>query len=321
MRVLNGPSDYAMRLGSDGQLGRFAPNHWLRRALHATVVDQAEATLLPGDAVAGVQVRRHSAVATLASGRTLTAALVVAADTRRSRLRTQQGIGAALHDYRQRMLVCPVEHARPHHETATAWFEYGQTLVTLPLNGGRSSAVMTLPEAEAGRLLALDDDTFGRELTRRYRGRLGAMVPAGSRHAVPVVTAYAHRFVSRRFALLGDAAVGMHPTTAHGFNFGLLGQQALARELRAAVASGREPADPAALSRYEAAHRAETRLFFTGAEALMRLYAAGDSLPARILRSGALRLGNLPPFRTALEARMRDPEQILAGSSTKPTVA
>ena len=171
---------------------------------------------------------------------------------------------------------------------------------------------MTVAEPDAARLLALDDGAFGREVTRRYRARLGAMNPVGTRHAVPVVTVYADRFVGRRFALLGDAAVGMHPTTAHGFNFGMLGQHALAQEVRGAAAAGQDVADPASLARYQAAHRAETRLFFTGAEALMRLYAAGDSLPARLLRNGALRLGNLPPFRDVLASRMRDPDRGMA---------
>lgn len=322
MRVLNGPSDYAMQLGgaagADGMLGRFAPNHWLRRSLYTSVQAQSAATVLAGARVTGVEVKRGEAVARLASGRALTAGLVVAADTRRSQLRTQQGIGATLHDYKQRMLVCPVAHELPHGETATAWFEYGQTLVTLPLNnvrsapgGGCSSAVMTVSEADAARLLALDDAAFGREVTRRYRGRLGAMRPVGRRQGVPVVTAYAHRFVGRRFALLGDAAVGMHPTTAHGFNFGLLGQHALAEAVRGAS----DVADPAMLARYEAAHRSETRLFFIGAEAIMRLYAAGDSLPARLLRNGALRLGNLPPLRAALAARMREPDKLVRSHS------
>ncbi len=313
MQVLNGPSDYAMQFGSvgaDGGLGRFVPNHWLRRALHAAVQHQPGVTIWPGVSVASVQAASDTATAVLSTGQTLKARLVVAADTRRSRLRQQQRIPATLHDYGQTMLVCPVSHPRPHHETATAWFEYGRTLVTLPLNGGRSSAVMTLDPADAAALLRLDDDRFGRELTRRYRGRLGPMHPVGQRHAVPVVTAYAARFVGRRFALLGDAAVGMHPTTAHGFNFGMLGQHALAREVVAALAAGRDIADPAALRRYEAAHRSETRLFFTGAEAIMRLYAAGDGLAARLLRDGALRIGNLPPLRQLLTACMRDPDQI-----------
>ncbi len=312
MQVLNGPSDYAMQFGAitagDGPVGRFVPNHWLRRALHGVVQDQHGAELLPGRSVASVRVKDGAAIATLSDEQALRTRLVVAADTRRSRLRQQQGISASLHDYGQRMMVCPVAHPRPHHETATAWFEYGRTLVTLPLNGGRSSVVMTLGEADAAALLRLDDAAFGAEVTRRYHGRLGPMRPVGARHAVPVVTTYARHFAGRRFALLGDAAVGMHPTTAHGFNFGLLGQHALARELRAAIAAGQDVADPAALRRYEAAHRAETRLFFLGAEAVMRLYAAGDSLPARLLRDAALRLGNLPPLRQALTARMRDPD-------------
>ncbi len=312
MQVLNGPSRYAMHFGGgrpgEGPIGRFVPNHWLRRSLHAVVCAQAGTAVLAGVSVASVRSEGGGSVATLSDGQTLRAQLVVAADTRRSRLRQQQGIGASMNDYRQRMLVCPVAHTLPHRETATAWFEYGRTLVTLPLNGGCSSAVMTLGEADAAALLRLDDDAFGAEVTRRYRNRLGTMRPVGGRHAVPVVTTYAQRFVGRRFALLGDAAVGMHPTTAHGFNFGLLGQHALARALLTAVAAGRGVADPGCLRDYEAAHRAETRLFFLGTEAIMRLYAAGDSLPARLLRDAALRLGNLPPFRQALTARMRDPD-------------
>ncbi len=71
---------------------------------------------------------------------------------------------------------------------------------------GRTLPDWVTGEANATALLRMDDAAFGRELTRRYRGRLGAMRPVGGRHAVPVVTAYAARFVGRRFALLGDAS-------------------------------------------------------------------------------------------------------------------
>ena len=311
MQVLNGPSRYAMQFGGEGAetVGRFVPNHQLRRSLHGVVREQTTASIIAGHAVSSMRVQGDCVTAGLSDGRTLTTRLVVAADTRRSTLRQQQGIAVSLHDYRQRMLVCPVCHPVPHCETATAWFEYGRTLVTLPLNGGRSSAVLTVSEADAAALLGMDDTAFGEEITRLYHGRLGPMRPVGRRQGVPVVTTYAQRFVGRRFALLGDAAVGMHPTTAHGFNFGLLGQDSLASVLRKAVSTGRDVADPVSLQRYEAAHRAETRLFFLAAEAIMRLYAAGDSFPARLLRDSALRIGNLSPFRQALTARMRDPDR------------
>ncbi|MCQ8239478.1 FAD-dependent monooxygenase [Rhizosaccharibacter radicis] len=319
MRVLNGASRYAMHFGGgaapnpDGLLGRFVPNHALRRALHRRARALPGVFILPGQSATAMQATRDGAILVRNAGAPLRAGLVVAADTRRSRLRAQQRIGALCHDYRQRMLVCPVTHERSHDDTATAWFEYGRTLVTLPMNNNRSSAVMTLPNDDADAMLALDDAAFGVELTRRYRGRLGTMRPDGGRHAVPVFTAYASRFVGRRFALLGDAAVGMHPTTAHGFNFGLLGAAALATALRGALEQGREVADAGALSAFEAAHRAETRLFFGAAETLMRLYAGGEALPARLLRDGALRIGNLPPVRRMLEARMREPDDAHAG--------
>ena len=215
MRVLNGPSHYAMHFGaggrapSDGMLGRFAPNRWLRRALFEVVARQPDVTILAGRRVERAAVEGDRVSMALDDGGRLRARLLVAADTRRSRLRAQFGIGAATHDYGQTMMVCPVVHPVAHEQTATAWFEYGRTLVTLPLNGGQSSAVLTLPNAEAGRLMALEDAVLGAALTRLYRNRLGSMTPVGARHAVPVVTSYARRFEAPD----GPAMNGLPPQT------------------------------------------------------------------------------------------------------------
>ena len=54
----------------------------------------------------------------------------------------------------------------------------------------------------------------------------------------PLVGVYARRFVARRFALAGDAAVGMHPVTAHGFNLGLDSVARLTDMARQAVRCG-----------------------------------------------------------------------------------
>ena len=61
MQVLNGPSSYAMQFGAagaaDGPVGRFVPNHWLRRALHDVVRAQPGAEVLAGRSVASVRAR------------------------------------------------------------------------------------------------------------------------------------------------------------------------------------------------------------------------------------------------------------------------
>ncbi|MDM9553679.1 hypothetical protein QU926_08420 [Pseudomonas asiatica] len=78
-----------------------------------------------------------------------------------------------------------MDHELPHRQTAWEWFGYGQTLALLPLNGNRSSLVLTLPPREIERLRGLDEDAFARELERRIDHRLGAMQLASSRHAYP----------------------------------------------------------------------------------------------------------------------------------------
>ena len=72
MQVLNGPSRHAMQFGAtsatDGPVGRFAPNHWLRRALHQIVQEQAGAVMMPECSVAIVRDRGDAALATLSDG-------------------------------------------------------------------------------------------------------------------------------------------------------------------------------------------------------------------------------------------------------------
>jgi 2-polyprenyl-6-methoxyphenol hydroxylase-like FAD-dependent oxidoreductase len=87
------------------------------------------------------------------------------------------------------------------------------------------------------------------------------MTLASTRHAYPLVAVYPRRLTAPRFACVGDAAVGMHPVTAHGFNFGLLGTDALARGVLSAHAAHRDVASNALLRAYEQTHRRATRPF------------------------------------------------------------
>ncbi|MCL4722333.1 MAG: monooxygenase, partial [Gammaproteobacteria bacterium] len=114
----------------------------------------------------------------------------------------------------------------------------------------------------------------------------------------------AQRFVGQRFALLGDAAVGMHPVTAHGFNFGLYGVDALTRAMGAARLRGGDIGGMDVLSRYQAEHRRVTRPIYLGTNALVGLFT-NDDLPARVLRSAVLRIANrLPPLKAGITRQL-----------------
>lgn len=236
----------------------------------------------------------------------LRAPLLVAADSRFSETRRAMGIAADLHDFGRSMLVCRIAHADPHHGVAWEWFGRGQTRALLPLREHLASAVLTVPGDEAQRLAALPPDAFARELEARYEGRLGAIELASTVHAYPLVSTWAHAFVAGRCALAGDAAVGMHPVTAHGFNLGLAGVARLADAIAAGVAQHGDAGHPLPLARYERAHRRESRVLYAGTRAVVELFGA-DRTPLRPLRRAVLgTMRALPPLRRALAAGLID---------------
>lgn len=304
-RVQDGVSPFALDIGGgqgqDAPLGWLVANHRLRQAAFEAALAHPGVTLLDGAGVACLRRHPDRVEATLDDGLVLQADLLVAADGRLSALRRQLGVGAELHELGRSMLVCHVAHAQPHHGVALEWFAYGATVALLPLTGAVSSLVLTLSPQRAAAMLQLDETAFSAEVSRLCEGRLGAMRMASTRHVYPLVSSYARRLAGARFALAGDAAVGMHPVTAHGFNFGLGGVGRLADALDGHADAGA----PAPLQAYARAHRRATWPLYAATQLVARLYA--DERPgARLLRGGALRLAAaVPPFRQALQHHLQ----------------
>ena len=144
---------------------------------------------------------------TLASGDTLSAALVVAADSRFSETRRNMGIEAQTHDFARVAIVCRMAHERPHGGVAFECFQYGGTLAVLPMPGELSSIVITVSADHAREIAAMSDTRFSDDVGERFGQRLGRMTLASERVSYPLVGVHADRFVAKRFALIGDAAV------------------------------------------------------------------------------------------------------------------
>ncbi|MGC9162716.1 MAG: 5-demethoxyubiquinol-8 5-hydroxylase UbiM [Thiomonas sp.] len=322
--VMNGEDRHPMRvapLRGKSALGALVPNQQIRRAAWAAVQGQQGLTLFDRHRVGAirttadeVQIELQPVVepaaaehtGTAAAARPIRARLLIAADSRFSDTRRKMGIGADAHDFGKTMLVCRMRHEQPHHHTAWEWFGFGQTLALLPLSEHLSSVVLTLPPHEMQALLELPDADFEQDITRRYQGRLGRMTRAGSRHTYPLIGVYAQRFVGPRFALIGDAAVGMHPVTAHGFNFGLHGVELLSREILAAARAGTDIAAPERLQRFEAAHRRATRPLYLATQAIATLYT-DDRRPARLVRRLVLDASSrFGPLRLAIATALSE---------------
>ena len=307
-RVLNGLSlrglNIEHRHGNKEELGYLVSNHRIRRAAYEAVRASEHVTLITGVRVEDLRTDGDGGYVTLADGRTLGARLIVAADSRFSAARRAMGIPARMHDFGKTMMVCQVEHELAHDHVAWEWFDYGQTLALLPMNGERASVVLTLPQHEMQPLVAMTPEAFSEAITARFNRRLGAMRLTSTRHCYPLVTVYADRFVGQRFALMGDAAVGMHPVTAHGFNFGLKGADTLRRGIQKAHATGADFASNAVLRSYESAHRRATLPLFLATHTVAKLYTT-ESLPGRVLREAFLGLGErITPFKRLVAATL-----------------
>ncbi|GGK05060.1 5-demethoxyubiquinol-8 5-hydroxylase UbiM [Pseudomonas matsuisoli] len=307
-KVLNGPSafslDFAARPRQATELGWLVPNQQIRRAAWTAADGQERLRLIDGVSVNAIETRVDDMQVTLSDGRLITTQLVVAADNRFSAIRRLLGIGASVRDFGRSMLVCRMRHERDHAHTAVEWFGYGKTLALLPLDEKRSSAVVTLPPHRIEALMAMAKADFDASISALFEHRFGAMQADGERHAYPLVSVYANRFVGPRSALIGDAAVGMHPVTAHGFNLGLQSVERLSSALRGAAQGGGDIGEATLLAAYERDHRLVSRPLYEATNAIVSLYT-DDRLPLRLLRNAALRVAqHLPPFKGAVTAHL-----------------
>ena len=57
----------------------------------------------------------------------------------------------------------------------------------------------------------------------------------GKKFTYPMITVFSNEFYRDRCVLIGDAAIGMHPVTAHGFNLGLRSVEILSKEIKFAI--------------------------------------------------------------------------------------
>ncbi|PJK00621.1 2-octaprenyl-6-methoxyphenyl hydroxylase [Lysobacteraceae bacterium NML91-0213] len=209
--------------------------------------------------------------------RVLHTRLLVGADGTRSGVRDALGIGAALHDYGQTLLVARVRAARAPH--GVAWerlTDHGPTAL-LPRGDGHYGLVHGVPTADAEAVLGLDDAAFLARVQDILGWRAGRLVGVGARSAYPLQRVVADATVAPRAGLVGNAAQTLHPIGAQGFNLGLRDALVLAE----AIAGHRGDAGaPSVLGTYAQRRQEDRARTLAFSDGLARL----TSNPSALLR-------------------------------------
>lgn len=274
--------------GSRNEADPFAhmvPNQTMVRAL-AKAGEQHGLHFLAPDRVTHFSKTATGQRLTLDSNEIIETRLLIAADGVRSALRDLSGIKTVGWKYGQSAIVCTIGHTEPHLGRAWEHFLPAGPFAILPLPADgdlhRSSLVWTEADADAQRLVKGDEFTFRMELERRIGNELGTLSVLSPRQCFPLGLMVARDFVKPHFALLGDAAHGIHPIAGQGLNLGLRDVAALSETIIDAARLGLDFGAEDVLKTYERWRRADTVQMAATTDILNRLFS-----------------NNLPPIRLA----------------------
>ena len=260
-----------------GPFAHMVPNGVMVGAL-ADAARAAGVTLCEQDKVSDFVDSPSKVQVFLESGKQVAASLLIAADGVRSHLRALAGIATIDFHYDQVGIVTTVEHERPHEGRAVEHFLPAGPFAILPLKGNRSSLVWNERSDDARRLLAMDDFTFSLELERRFGKQLGAVSEKGPRKGFPLGMVLARDYVKPRFALIGDAAHGIHPIAGQGLNLGFKDAATLAEVIVEAARLGQDIGALTVLERYQSWRRFDVVQMGMTCDILNRLFSNKSGL-------------------------------------------
>jgi 2-octaprenyl-6-methoxyphenol hydroxylase len=269
----------------------------LRRVLLELVRQRPGIEVVAPARLSALERARDHIAARLDDGRRLEAGLIVGADGRGSTVRIRAGLDGSSREYGQTALTFAIRHELPHDGRVLEYLRPAGPLALLPIGQDLSSVTWIEGARVARHLLAAPADALAPMLREQIGGVLGAFQITGEPAGHALAVHHARRFVAPRIALVGDAAHGIHPIHAQGFNLAVRDVATLAEVLAEAARAGRDVGDAEILIRYDRLRRADASIVAGMTDGLNSLFS-NDLGPAKLVRRvGLTALDRLAPLR------------------------
>lgn len=283
--IVNHPFGYGVETGG------------LRRILLEHVLERPGIEMLVPARLLELERATHGMTADLDDGRRITAALIVGADGRDSIVRACAGLNGSARACGQTALTFAIRHELPHEGWVREFLRPAGPLALLPIGENLSSVTWIERTGLARHLLAGPRDALTAMLDEHINGVLGAFEVTGEPTGYPLSVHQAKRFVAPRIALVGDAAHGIHPIHAQGFNLAVRDVATLAEVLVEAAHAGRDLGDAEVLVRYDRLRRRDAHMVAAMTDGLNSLFS-NDLLAAKLVRRMGLNaLDRLPALK------------------------
>jgi 2-octaprenyl-6-methoxyphenol hydroxylase len=282
----------AAELG-DGPFGWNVENGKGRVALADRIDALKNATLICDAKMQRSVSRRDGIIATLSTGQTVRARLLIGADGRRSAVRAMAGIGHRDWEFGQTIIACRVTHSGAHEGISTEMHHVGGPLTFAPLPGKASGVVWMNPDGEAQRLFALDDEAFRDALQERSQGAVGEIEAVENRATWNSSITVTKALTAPRTALIAEAAHAFPPIGAQGFNTSLRDVETLA----AIAEEAEDPGAEAVLTKYARQRMPDILARTAGVDLLNRSVLSAIPLVRDVRRMGLSALGKTQPLK------------------------
>lgn len=286
-------------------LGYVVINRVLGEVLGDAMAKQQNLSMICPARISAIEQHDENIVAVVASDAgvsRLQCRLLVAADGAGSSVRDMLGISAARVDYEQSAVIGNVQPEKLPCNRAFERFTDAGPLAMLPVANDRAAFIWVLQKARARDVMQLGDAEFTGALQQAFGMRLGAFSRVGERAAYPLALTRANGLTSRRSVLVGNAAHGLHPVAAQGFNLGMRDVAALCdcllESTQADAAGLADPGSVEVLEAYAEWRRSDQAKMVRFTDGLVRLFMDRRP-PLRLLRNlGMLGFDFIPGVRT-----------------------
>jgi 2-octaprenyl-6-methoxyphenol hydroxylase len=280
--VERGPASATLQFNNaaieESPMAQMIEDRYLRQSLNIEIKKNALINLIEQRKVIDlIDLKKHKKLV-LDNNSKLQASLIVASDGIDSPSAKAIGIKKTGWKYQQLGLVCAVEHEYSSNNTAYQYFLPEGPLAILPIKDNTASIVWTENIQNASTISEMNDAEYLSVLRHRFGDFLGQLKLTGKRFSFPLKLSISEKYVSDKFAVIGDAAHGYHPIAGQGLNAGMRDIAALVDVISSARDRGEDFSSINILNRYQEWRRFDNQTLGFATDNLNKIFSSYDPL-------------------------------------------
>lgn len=285
--------------------GWILSNKVIRQTLINHLSKNNSAHIIDGEKVVQFDKNKNNANIHLTNGQIINTKLVIGADGRRSSTREYMKVGAYQWSYNQEAVVCIFQHKNSHSNTAVEHFLPNGPFAVLPmLDSGQgqhqSALVWTQDSHQKPSMMEYSDDVFKIALQEQLPEMYGNVLSVEKRQKYPLGLIHAYDYVIERFALIADAAHGIHPIAGQGLNLGLRDIGSLTKIITAAYRDDQDIGKLDVLKQYDRSRKIDNKSMAAATDLLNHVFSNNSKSIRSIRMLGMKAINKLKPAKRFL---------------------